>query len=475
MAANFQIFHMGKFLLISFILLFGFTSFSQEEIFISIHLQDVETETPVKNARIDVKNNSKHFQERTDFEGDAMVQMEKKYLTQTKFFVSHAYYGDTIIPFNKSWEKRKEGDTIYVSFSLNFDGQSVEGVEFSANQLPEEVFASERVSVADFELLNDGNLILLAYEKRLKKGSVIYLYDGEKVISTFKVPGYAQELVRDFRGNIHVICKEKMFTLVYSNLELKIARIEKDYFFKYVAPIVDTVSTKLFFSNYNEFYPAFEYFSYDKEDSVYTKLLNIEDELMMELYRSEYKWVDVKTKLWARDMEDATGIDRQVWVGANYFTQSIYYEELYAPMFKRNDTVMVFDHYRELAYQFDGTNGNALVSIPIFYHLNKKKTGWKKELIQDQTTGQVYSIYDRAGFTYVALIDPKNAKPHTEFRLHFRYVEKMEIRDNKIYYIYRPFESLQKKYVYSERLPYSFPEADVPQGDDNSITNATGK
>ena len=60
---------------------------------------------------------------------------------------------------------------------------------------------------------------------------------------------------------------------------------------------------------------------------------------MMELYTSEYKWMDVRTKLWAKNKEIETGIAAEVWVGANYFTQSLYYEEAYAPMFHRNDSI----------------------------------------------------------------------------------------------------------------------------------------
>lgn len=36
---------------------------------------------------------------------------------------------------------------------------------------------------------------------------------------------------------------------------------------------------------------------------------------MMELYRSEFKYVDVRTKLWAMDKEHETGIDKEIWVG----------------------------------------------------------------------------------------------------------------------------------------------------------------
>ena len=172
----------------------------------------------------------------------------------------------------------------------------------------------------------------------------------------------------------------------------------------YIAPIVDTSVSKYYFSNYNPDFPAFDYFTYDLDDSSYRKIAQVEDELMMELYRSEYKWVDVRTKLWAKDMENETGIDAEIWVGASYFTQSIYYKELYAPLFKRNDTLFLFDHYKNLLFRFNEM-GDVMDSIPIFYHLQPKQTGWKKLLLQDQTTGQVYVVYEKVGQYYLQRLD----------------------------------------------------------------------
>jgi hypothetical protein len=196
--------------------------------------------------------------------------------------------------------------------------------------------------------------------------------------------------------------------------------------------------------------------------------MNIEDELMMELYRAEYKWADVRTKLWAKNRELQTGVDAEIWVGANYFTQSIYYKELYAPLFHRNDSLFVFDYYKDKLYTFD-VNGNPIDSVAIYHHYNKRRTGWRSKLIQDKITGQIYALYDRAGYTYLGLIDTKSGEITEQVKLEYRYVEKVAVHDNMVYYVYRPFESIQKKYLYREGLPYSFENAKTPDGDVGKI------
>lgn len=368
---------------------------------------------------------------------------------------------------------KSSADTSFISVEmLSYKGKTLNSVTVKAPGIPDTVFESKRLSVADFELLKNGQMVLLAYPKQLKKGSELLLYDGVEVVNTFSVPGTAEELVRDYRGNPHVLCKDNVYGLYVSNSQIGISTLDKAYYLKYLAPIVDTNYSKMFFSNFSKDYPAFDYFAFDQFDSTYSKIIEIEDELMMELYRSEYKWVDVRTKLWAKNKEYETGIDAEIWVGANYFTQSLYYKELYAPMFVKNDTVFVFDYYKDKLFKFDAA-GNRLDSVAIYHHYQPKTTGWKKQLIQDQATGEVYAVFDIAGFTYLGLVNLQTGEIKEKVKLEFRYIDKIAIQDNFVYYIYRPFESTQKKFLYKERLPYEFGKAKVPYGNETSID--TGK
>ena len=150
--------------------------------------------------------------------------------------------------------------------------------------------------------------------------------------------------------------------------------------------------------------------------------------------------------------------------GANYFTQSIYYEEVYAPMFHRSDSLFVFDYYKDMLYTYDEV-GELLDSVPIYHHYQAKKTGWEKQLIQDKETGQIYALFDRSGYTYLGMIDTKTGEITEQVKLKFRYAKKVEVHNNSVYYTYRPFESTQKKFLYREKLPHKFRTAKVPTGD----------
>lgn len=374
---------------------------------------------------------------------------------------------------SKKIDLKDPNDTLILRIEMSaLKSYALKTIDVKAPGVPDTVFESKRLSVADFEIQDDGKLILLTYPKQLKKGSELLLYDGIDVINSFSVPGIAEELVRDYRGNAHVVCKDNVFGIHVSTNEIGVSNLTKEYFTNYLAPIIDTSKARFYLSNFNKIYPAFNYYAFDKWDSTYAQIIHIEDELMMELYRSEYKWVDVRTKLWAKQKENETGIDAEIWVGANVFTQSLYYKELYAPLFTKNDTVYVFDYYKDKLFSFN-QYGKALDSVSIFHHYQPKYTGWQKELVQDRGTGQVYAVFNKAGYTYLGLIDLKTGEITEKVKLEFRYIDKIAIHNNFVYYVYRPFESTQKKFLYKERLPYDFGQAKVPYGTETSIE--TGK
>ena len=456
---------MRRLITLSLFLATFFAFGQQDSIRVIVEVIDKQFGEPVQNVNITVSSGGSSYYRQTNQTGRTEVFLRAG---TASFSLSHPMYQ------GENYTRRISGlDSIKFSFEMQpIRSKELKEVVVKAPGVPDTIFSSKRLSVADFEIRKNGDLVLLTYPKQLKKGSELLLYNGQEVLNSFTVPGVAEELVRDFRGNPHVVCADHVFGIYIDKSKIGIATIEKDYFLKYLAPILDTNKTKMYFSDFNPLYPAFSYFTYDQLDTTYRKICNIKDDLMMELYRSEYKWVDVRTKLWAKNKEYQTGIDAEIWVGANFFTQSIYYKELYAPMFHRNDSLFVFDYYKDRLRVFDA-EGEPIDSVSIYHHYQPKSTGWKKQLIQDPITGVIYAVFDKAGYTYIGKIDTKTGEIYEKVRMEFRYIDKISVHDNNVYYVYRPFESVQKRFLYRERLPYEFGQSKVPYGMETSTV--TGK
>ncbi len=441
-------------LLLIFLCVFSFltNSFGQKDsLIIKIELTDKSFKEVIPNVNSSFKWGDRSIFKHSNPKG--IIWLKVPIDISLEYSFSHPLYES--LNGTKKISAKNAMDTLLLSFEMfQIKNQNFKEVVVKAPGVPDTVFQSKRLSVSDFEILNNGNLMLLVYPKQLKKGSELLYYDGKQILNSFNVPGTAEQMVRDYRGNPHVVCAENVYGIHVNNERIGISSLEKDYYLKYLAPILDTSKSKLFFSNFNSLYPAFNYFAFDQLDSVYSKIIHIEDELMMELYRSEYKWVDVRTKLWAKNKELATGIDAEIWVGANYFTQSIYYKELYAPLFLKKDTIYVFDYYKDKLFSYNN-QGNPIDSISIYHHYQPKSSGWCKQLIQDQVTKEIYGLFEKAGYMYLGRIDTKTGRIDEKVKLEFRYVDKVAVHNNFVYYIYRPFESVQKKFLYKERLPYA--------------------
>lgn len=435
---------------------------SQDSVWVEVTVISKTERETVHNVNATVTVNSESFYEQTNMQGQFGFSVKRGSAVQFK--LSHAQFAYSE-EFKRISTKAAE-DTVAFTFEMEFlKTKELEDIVVYAPGVPSKVYESNRLHVADFVIQNDGNLLLLTYAKQLKKGSELLLYNGRKVLQNFQVPSVAHELISDFRGNPHVLCDEMVYGVhSLENGGIGISSMPRDYYMTYVAPIVDTNLSRVYFSNFNPDYPAFDYYVLDQLDSSYKKIMEVEDELMMELYRSEYKWVDVRTQLWAKNLELQTGIDAEIYVGANYFTQSIYYKELYAPMFQRNDSLFLFDYYKDKLFTFNA-NGEVIDSIGIYHHYNPKSTGWEKQLIQDRKTGKIYALFDRAGYTYLGYIDTKTGEISEQVKLTYRYVDKVAVYENSVYYIYREFESPDKRMLWTERLPYDFGEASTPNGD----------
>jgi hypothetical protein len=290
---------------------------------------------PVSNARIYFKQNPDE-KVYSNKKGEFYIRYDAFNYDSLK--IEHVGYQSQAFYVGKKTEKRVINDTIYIYIPM-YD-KVLPDIDIFATQRPDTLFGTQDYSVEDFEFDRNGNLVLLTYEKNIQSGSVLKLIGVEnKVLDNFYIPEEAVELQTDFRNNIHLVTEEKVYLVTVESQQFKVYLEDRDYFFRYVVPVIDTVDQNIYFSNYSEVYPAFDYYEFNRRDSVYNCLLKIEDTLMMELYRSEFKYVDVRTKIWAHQKQIETGIDKEIWVGATVFANSTYYTPLYAPLFKIGVTV----------------------------------------------------------------------------------------------------------------------------------------
>jgi hypothetical protein len=69
---------------------------------------------------------------------------------------------------------------------------------------------------------------------------------------------------------------------------------------------------------------------------------------------------------------------------------------------------------------------------------------------QDSKSRKIYTITEKGGWNYIQEIDTKNGQTVHSQRLHYKYVDQVKFHNGYVYYVYRPFESSQKRFLYRE-------------------------
>ncbi len=423
-----------------FILLFSSPSWNQVTTVITGKVTNEQGE-PIEDVYIYVSNNPKST---TRSNSEGMYSLKVEMNTKTQLIFRHVGYRTTRIYLSK---QDFDKDQIVQNISLQVN--TLKEKVIYAKEKPETVFGSETTSIADYEFV-ENHLVVLAYDKSLKKDGYLQLASkNNELISETKTPNKPKRLFKDFENRLYLITEYSVYTISIFQNEFRLRPVNKDDFYKFTARIIDTTAHHFLYSDYNPNYPAFNYYSQELRDTATKTIHRVKNEFMMDLYRAEYKYAPNKEKLWAYRQELITGIDKEIWIGAANFTQSIYYEPLYAPLFVNKDTTLIFDHYSDYLYKID-QNFNKIDSIPIYYHKQKEKKNWEQPLIKDKEEHKLYVLFLKNGFYYLKPVNLSNGSTYVSFKLANKYVENVKVENGYVYYIYRPYESSQKKYLYRE-------------------------
>jgi len=262
----------------------------------------------------------------------------------------------------------------------------------------------------------------------------------------------AIELTKDYESNIVLIGEIKNYYVKINHNNFTLSWMDKETYRHYVQPFIKKKDSIIYYSDFQPHYPQFTYYAYCSADSTYKPFKKIVNEEYLHEYNMEYYFLKPRERVDARNMAMDYNVDVHIVAAAmSGLTSSIFYEPLYDPMFIINDTICIFNHCNNLLLKYD-KNLNKTDSIAIDYHHPKNWREWKKRLIEDENNSSVYSLYEKNGFYWLKQINLHTGKVNGSFKLLNPNIEEIKVKDGYVYYIYRPFESLQQQFLYKELI-----------------------
>ncbi|MEO5643795.1 MAG: hypothetical protein ABIQ40_07655 [Bacteroidia bacterium] len=348
---------------------------------------------------------------------------------------------------------RANGDTLHLDIVMQTELITLLETPIYARNGPDTVIGNWHFFIEDYVFADSGRYLLLTFEKNLKSAKVMLADKEQKIISQVSVPVEAINLYEDYQGHVNVMCKDSAFRIhIFPDNHLSLMALPYRDFCDRMLPCIDTIGGKILFSNYNRDYPAFSYFAYNPADTSVSSIRGIVDAELLAQYNWEFDYLLPKDRLYARKMEGYTGIDKRIIAATmTGFPKSIYYTPLYAPMFTVHDTICIFDHYSDTLFLYDKA-GKQIHASKISYHHPANWKEWDRSIHQDEVTGELYARFEKGGFYYLKRIDIKTGQITGSFKITSQYVKHIRILNGDVFYIYRPTESIQKKYLYKERI-----------------------
>lgn len=340
------------------------------------------------------------------------------------------------------------GDTVVVSLLLRKRTFQLRAVTVRPSSLPDTVVWSKIWMIRDFCFHYD-SLLLLTWERSPDKCMLRLTDEQGRESAAIPVKDVPLGFFTDISGTSYLECKEHTYRIDVWRGALFLQEMDEYKYYGSIRPLVGLSPQQLFASTWRYHKPEFAYLHVDRDLLRQDTLMEICDKHLSDLYYSEYDFLSFKNKTEVKRRCRRTGEDQyELAAMMTGFTRSLWWRPLYSPFFMEDTTALIFDHYRDSLFRFDAS-GRKIHRAYMEFHKPKE---YKKKMVQDEINGQLYAIYFKNGISRLLPIHPQTAEAGTPLPLSYRYAEKIKVRNGKVFYLYRPFESSQNMFLYSERL-----------------------
>lgn len=326
---------------------------------------------------------------------------------------------------------------------------------------PEVVFQRADLHVGDHRVTKDGVWVLAydrpqlwhrqeaAGEQLFRNGRLVLLDTLFNEIASRPLDGELRRLHQDHRHRVVVDGRYQAWVAELRKSDIALGTVDRKTLHSAILPWTDSIAGHLLGSTRTAEWPAFDHVKYDPATQEQHAICAVQDDFVMQLFRSQYKYMSGREKVIAMDMEKATGVDREVIAGfMTGFQHDAYFKVPYAPLFVVNDTLCVFDHARERIRRFTSTGG-VIDEIPMVHH---NERGWKGKLIHDPATGKVFALFAKGMNSFLRNIDPSTGSMGERIVLTHPFPQEVQVYGGYAYYVYRPPGAVDRRALYREAL-----------------------
>lgn len=325
-------------------------------------------------------------------------------------------------------------------------------VMVSARRKVDTVF-HEPYSVVDFVFKED-DLLLLVFRSSIEKYELILLDQEEDILD--RLP-----LKEEKPSSLFKSCRDSFYLNTYygtwkiavnkNKLSLDGRLDDADYEFR-IKPCMLAVDSLMFYKRHLYQgqalrYYAFNYLEPDGDSLAVLPLIEDEDQIFR-LIEETGNRVPRSGDFWEEQVSfKLKGLREDPYYLKGKFR--MFYPELYAPIFKQDSSICLFNHLAGKIQLFD-SKGVLIKETPIQYHKIKR---WKKYLVQDEASEDVYTAFHTRWGEYICKVNIETGELSPAIPLDLAFIENVKIKDGTMYFLHRdPYRGQRKKMIQKVRL-----------------------
>jgi hypothetical protein len=328
---------------------------------------------------------------------------------------------------------------------------------------PDSIFGSVKYSVGDFVWWN-GKLTMLLYEheklikpiaetRDLWEDAWIAQIDSfGRIVTSFHINEPAERFHLAPTGACFVLTEHSVFQLQAEPF-LHLDKLSYSSFRQEFEPICGFLNSNIVFHTFTEEYPEFSYYMLKKGSSDPIELERVADSLTMELFKSEYKYMNGRAKRIAYQYELDYGVPKEIVAGQmTRFKESPYYRDPVAKIVQLEDRWSIFNISQKQVLSLTAEGD-------VINRLNMQEEGSiaglasKEKILSVQyvpeTKEMVCFTQLRTGESVLYSLK-EDGSLKLKKNLYWQHIRNPQIKNGRVYYLYRPFESRNNWYLYAE-------------------------
>ena len=333
----------------------------------------------------------------------------------------------------------------------------------SITDKPDSIFGSVKYSVGDFVWWN-GKLTMLLYEheKLMKPANdkrdlwedawIAQVDSFGKIISSFHINEPAERFHLAPTGACFVLTENSVFQLQAEPF-LHLDKLSYESFRQEFEPICGFLNSNIVFHTFTEEYPEFSFYLLKKDSTDPIELEHVADSLTMELFKSEYKYMDGRAKRIAYQYELGYGVPKEIVAGQmTRFKESPFYRDPIAKIVQFESSWTIFNISQGQVLKIN-SEGEFVSRMNMLGDRNLSNLPDQEKILNVQYDSERREVVCftklRSGESAMYTVKEDGSLVLRK-NLYWRHIRNAQIKNGRVYYLYRPYESRNNWYLYAE-------------------------